>query len=125
MQFIRGAAEHREIARQVLNFFYTDISNFLINNTADIFATIVVDCDFDEPKIKYNLDKEVEVLTTSFELVKKGDVSIQDWEYSDIFDIIVNVDDFQKKVYSYALARLLQHAIDNNSIIESEVSNED
>ena len=124
LQFIRGAAEHREVARQVLNFFYTDIANFLINNTADILATVVVDCDFDDPKIKYDLNEEVDNVSTSFKLVQSKEVTIQDWEYSDIFDIIINVEDFQKKMNSYTLARLLLHAIDTNTIVESEVSNE-
>lgn len=124
LQFINGAAEHKEVARKVLNFFYTDISNFLINNTADILATIIIDCEFDDLKIKYDLEKEVADVSTSFDLVQNKEVAIQDWEYSDIFDIIVNVEDFKKKMNSYTLARLLLHAIDTNAIVESEVSNE-
>lgn len=119
-----------ESAQKVLNYFYEDMSNFLINNTNDINFRIEVDTYFSQLPIVSvsvndvlqeilaivrdysNLSYE-ELLNTDSKGIALFDTlvcRIQNCKYASILDVSSNIDALQHNPHNLVLAGILKSA---------------
>ena len=120
-KYLQGYLEHKDKAQQVLQFFYEDMTNFLLNNRYDVRIHLVVDVDlglkekvffFGEEKRKL---EELLSLDNQEELRKRLNTD----PIACVIDDVLNKEDTIKKVNSYTLAGILRQ-LDSATVLRLE-----
>lgn len=108
--FIAGDRRYQKIAQTVLGYFYSDMANFLINNSSEVDLRLEVDCDLDCETVEVDLDAIVSDLNKVLCNINSEGLPelIKQFRYGFIFDSVEDLDDAKSKIRSYALAAVLQ-----------------
>lgn len=130
--FLKGDKSKIEAARKVLLFFYEDIAQFLIQNSAQVSVFVNVDIDLGLPEEKIDvvdLENELgEVLNQLISLSVPGKDSdfdedsfiqiVQNSLYYNTLCGIKDYEDFLKKKRNYAISAALQKCLSHNTVIK-------
>lgn len=118
LYFLQGKSSNRTAALRVLQYFYDDLANFLINNGEEIYLTAEVDTDlFKLPKVEYSIRELRDELLTGFDEVLRGGKEISGWKFATVLDYAKNADDIKAKAGSYAIAWFLKSQNANLNVI--------
>lgn len=123
LYFLNGKTSKRKSAMKVLEYYYKDATNFLINNKKNVQLTLEVDTEnFNLPRQIVSVPQLRANLLQGFEEVLSNRKPLSEWEYACNLDSVEDVDDVRRKADSYALAFKLQkeYAEGVTKIIESE-----
>lgn len=120
--FLNGKTSCEATALKVLRYFYSDLSNFLINNQKNVKLMVVVDTDFfDLEKRCYVIEELGKELLSDFNEILSGELKVDNWRYSTILDYVKDADDLRTKAESYAFAEVLRQCSNSEElkIVES------
>lgn len=118
LYFLQGKSSNRTAALRVLQYFYDDLANFLINNGEEIYLTVEVDTDlFKLPKVEYSIKELRDELLNGFDEVLCGGKEINGWKFATVLDYAKNADDIKAKAGSYAIAWFLKSQNANLNVI--------
>lgn len=103
-----GYSMYLETTKEVLRYFYTDMTNFLIRNPYNVSLKICVDADLGLPEVRYDVDK---VKVELREMASANSVEeLASFTYPEILDAVQSKDDLLAKIDSYSVAAILNKA---------------
>ena len=117
MYYLNGNVKYRRDAEETLRYFYHDMASFLINNPSKIELIIEVDADLgtdfpvDVSSVCSGLGDILEkaaMATVDPDLNSDLESALDKFEYSDILDEVIDLEDAREKLSSYALAAVLR-----------------
>lgn len=121
--FLNGHMVYRDVAKNVLRYFYSDLSDFLVNNCNAIDLSVVVDTNyFGCPSIHVDLEKLREDFQKESSSIVRGDIKLKNWRFAKALDYAKDYEDLKMKAGSYAFAVLLKDYSKSTELvlIESE-----
>lgn len=118
LRFLDGRPVYRETAERVLRYFYSDISDFLINNCNAVDVYMEVDTpNFSVPTVAIDLRCIGQEFKDGYKMIKSGELQLEDWKYTPALDYVKDEQDLLDKYRSYAFAVELKRYSESGSLV--------